>query len=216
VLSLETGGNEVTWMSESSADDKRMTSSRFEAALIFAIRLHADQTRKGTNIPYIAHLLGVASIVLEYGGNEDEAIAALLHDAIEDTNATRQEICDRFGEEVAAIVHGSTDTDKKPKPDWWPRKRAYIERIPNESKSVLLVSAADKLENARAILADYRRIGESLWDRFNGKKEGTLWYYRSLANAYGMTGGHRGLIDELNRVVSEIERLVEAQGATTV
>src|SRR5881227_3632367 len=142
-------------------------STRFEDALTFATRLHADQTRKGTSIPYISHLLAVTSIVLEQGGNEDEAIAALLHDAIEDQGGapTREEIRRRFGDTVVAIVDGCTDTEVMPKPPWRERKEAYIAHIREASTAVRLVSAADKLHNARAVLADYRVLGDALWQR---------------------------------------------------
>ena len=185
-------------------------SSRFEEALIFAARLHAKQTRKGTNIPYIAHLLEVTGIVLENGGNEDEAIAALLHDAIEDQGGAliREEIGRRFGDTVVAIVDGCTDAEVIPKPPWRARKEAYIAHIHHAPPSVRLVSAADKLHNARAILADYRVLGESLWKRFNGGKDGTLWYYRSLVEAF-RAAGTTPLIEELDRVVSELEDLAK-------
>jgi GTP pyrophosphokinase len=185
-----------------------LLSTRFEEALVFATRLHREQVRKGTTIPYISHLLGVASIVLEHGGNEDEAIAALLHDAIEDQGgaSTREEIRRRFGHTVVAIVDGCTDADVIPKPPWRMRKEAYIAHIAHATPSVRLVSAADKLHNARAILTDYRILGNALWRRFHGGKEGTLWYYRALVNAFRATGT-TSLIEELDRVVSEIERL---------
>lgn len=183
-------------------------STRFEEALLFATKLHAGQWRKGTTIPYIAHLLAVTAIVLENGGNEDEAIAALLHDAIEDQGGdfTRQEIRRRFGDTVVAIVDGCTDSDVFPKPPWRARKEAYIAHLRGASQSVRLVAAADKLHNARAVLADYRVVGESLWLRFHGGKEGTLWYYRSVADAL-RDSGRTPLIDELRRVVTEIEQL---------
>ena len=185
-----------------------MRSFRFESALAYAARFHAGQLRKGTSIPYISHPLGVASIVFEYGGTEDEAIAGLLHDVIEDGGGkqAREEIRQLFGSNVVAIVDGCTDTDKTPKPPWKPRKIAYIAHLPQESKSVLLVSAADKLHNARAILADYRVLGERLWKRFNGGRE-NLWHYRELVNAFKATRKHPRLVKELNRVVSELETL---------
>ena len=184
------------------------SSTRFEEALIFATRLHAGQVRKGTNTPYIAHLLAVTSLVLEYGGDEDEAIAALLHDAVEDQGgqATLDEIRRRFGDRVAEIVVGCTDAWTTPKPPWRERKEAYLAHLPQASASVRLVSAADKLHNARSILDDYRALGESLWSRFNGGKEGTLWYYRSLVEIFRAAGPFP-LAEELDRVVSEIERL---------
>ncbi|MBD2250880.1 HD domain-containing protein [Nostoc parmelioides] len=185
-----------------------MLSERFTQALTYATQLHAHQVRKGSGIPYVAHLLGVASIALEYGANEDEAIAALLHDAVEDQGGaeTREEIRRRFGETVTAIVDGCTDADTMPKPPWKQRKEAYIAHISTASPSVLLVSAADKLHNARSILQDYRLVGESLWERFQGGKTGTLWYYRSLVGAYQKTET-RAIFAELARVVTQIEDL---------
>lgn len=188
-----------------------MLSQRFADALLYANKLHAQQTRKGGEVPYIAHLLGVASIALEYGANEDEAIAALLHDAIEDQGGavTREEIRRRFGDPVTAIVDGCTDSDITPKPPWRQRKEAYIAHIPKASASVLLVSAADKLYNARSILNDYRILGDAVWERFKGGKDGTLWYYRALVQAFGTTNS-TPLINELERTVDELERLVES------
>ncbi len=185
-----------------------MLSARFTDGLIFATQLHGNQTRKGSGVPYIAHLLGVASIALEHGANEDEAIAALLHDAIEDQGGapTREEIRRRFGDTVTAIVDGCTDTDITPKPPWRQRKEAYIAHISKASTSVLLVSASDKLHNARSILNDYRVLGDAVWERFKGGKEGTLWYYRSLVKAF-LTTGATPLVDELERTVDELERL---------
>jgi (p)ppGpp synthase/HD superfamily hydrolase len=183
-------------------------STRFEEALVFATRLHAGQTRKGTAVPYIAHLLAVTSIVLENGGNEDEAIAALLHDAIEDQGgvATREEIRRRFGSTVVEIVDSCTDAEVVPKPPWRARKEAYIARMHGAPAPVRLVSAADKLHNARSLLADYRESGETLWRRFNGGREGTLWYYRAATDAF-REAGVTPLTEELDRVVSEIEQL---------
>ncbi len=186
-----------------------MLSDKFTEALVYATQLHATQIRKGSGIPYIAHLLGVASIALEYGANESEVIAALLHDAIEDQGGAkiRDEIQQRFGETVAQIVEGCTDTDITPKPPWRDRKEAYIAHIPKASTSVRLVSAADKLYNAQSILKDYRQMGDEIWQRFTGKKEGTLWYYRSLVNAFRQVDA-TPLIEELDRVVSQLEQLV--------
>jgi GTP pyrophosphokinase len=186
-----------------------MLSERFTNALIFATQLHAKQTRKGGKIPYIAHLLGVASIALENGANEDEVIAALLHDAIEDQGgaATREEIRRRFGDTVTEIVDGCTEIDGIPKPPWRHRKEAYIAHIPTASASVRLVSACDKLHNVRSILNDYRLVGDAVWNRFKGGKDGTLWYYRSLIEAF-RTAGSTPIVDELERVVGELERLV--------
>jgi len=181
-------------------------SPRFKEALLWASELHVNQHRKGTKVPYISHLMAVSSLVLEHGGNEDQAIAALLHDAVEDQGGrkTLDQIRARFGNTVAGIVDECTDTYVEPRPDWRPRKEKYIANIPNKSPQALLVSAADKVHNARAILNDYRTHGEDLWGRFNGKKEGTLWYYRSLVNAFEAVGSN-GLTQELARVVDELE-----------
>jgi len=185
-------------------------TTRFEEALAYAVRLHSGQYRKGTKIPYAAHLLSVASIALQNGASEDEAVAALLHDAIEDQGGaeTREEIRRRFGAKVVAIVEGCTDTDVTPKPPWKARKENYIAHLRSASPSVRLVSASDKLDNARAILADYRVLGESLWKRFTGGKEGTLWYYRELVKAFRGAGSNP-LVEELDRVVTEISSLAQ-------
>lgn len=187
-----------------------MLSHRFTEALVYATKLHATQTRKGSKIPYISHLLGVASIALEYGADEDEAIAALLHDAIEDQGGTpvRTEIRLQFGDRVTEIVDGCTDSDTTPKPPWSERKKAYINHIPNASASVRLVSCADKLHNIRSILKDYRLQGDFLWDLFKGGKQGTLWYYRSLVTAFRQADS-TPIVMELDRLVSELESLVE-------
>lgn len=187
-----------------------LLTERFEEALVLAAQFHARQLRKGTTIPYISHLLAVTSLVLEHGGNEDEAIAALLHDAVEDQGGVnaRAKIRRLFGENVAAIVDGCSDTDQMPKPPWHERKERYIAHLRTASPSVRLVSAADKLHNVRSILADYRIIGEALWSRFNGGKAGTLWYYRSVMDVLRETGPS-SLVDELDRTLTELERLVD-------
>jgi (p)ppGpp synthase/HD superfamily hydrolase len=183
-------------------------TDRFGEALAFAARLHNGQKRKGTDIPYVSHLLAVASIALEHGADEDEAIAALLHDAVEDQggDAARQEIRRRFGERVTQVVDGCTDAETTPKPPWRERKERYVAHVAEASPSVRLVSAADKLHNARSILADLRTCGDALWARFKGGKEGTLWYYRSLVEAF-RAHGTTPLVEELARTVAEIERL---------
>lgn len=183
-----------------------MLSPRFADALHYACQLHASQVRKGTTIPYVAHLLGVASLVLEHGGDENEAIAALLHDAVEDQGGppTRAEIARRFGEGVAVIVDGCTDANTTPKPAWRERKERYIAHLPHASPSVRLVSAADKLHNARAIVRDVRTVGDAVWGRFTGGKAGTLWYYRALADVFHAVGPD-ALAAELARVVAEME-----------
>lgn len=183
-------------------------TARFEDALRFAARLHAAQVRKGTSVPYMAHLLGVTGIALEHGANEDEAIAALLHDAVEDQGGAPmlRQIRERFGDAVAEIVAGCTDADTLPKPPWRARKEAYIDHLRCAPVSVRLISASDKLHNARSILKDFREVGDSLWGRFTGGREGTLWYYRALVEAF-REHGSTPLIEELDRVVTEIERL---------
>jgi GTP pyrophosphokinase len=187
-----------------------MLTERFAAALAYAADLHRHQVRKGSGVPYVAHLLGVASLALEHGADEDEAIAALLHDAVEDQGGaeTREAIRARFGEAVAAIVDGCTDTDEVPKPSWRARKEAYIERQRRASPPVRLVSTCDKLHNARSIVADYRTLGEALWARFQGGKEGTLWYYRTLADVYA-SFGVTPLVAELERTVVLLEALAK-------
>ena len=183
-------------------------TERFEEALVYAFRLHQDQVRKQSRTPYVAHLLSVAALVLEDGGDEDQAIAALLHDAVEDQGgmATLEEIRLRFGENVTIIVDALTDAYTIPKPPWRPRKEAYIAHLHEASPEVRRVSLADKLHNARTILNSVQEEGENTWDRFRGGKEGTLWYYRSLVTVFRSTGDDL-LTAELERVVSEIERL---------
>ena len=181
-------------------------TQRFEEALIYATRLHAGQNRKGNNEPYVSHLLDVTALVLEDGGDEDEAIAALLHDAVEDQGGreTLEEIRTRFGDQVAEIVAGCTDAFVTPKPPWETRKKAYLERLPTEPKSVRRVSLADKLYNARAILASLYAEKERTWQRFRGGKQGTLWYYRSLAGLFLETGEDFMAV-ELEKMVRRME-----------
>lgn len=184
-------------------------SERFEEALVYATRLHCNQTRKKTGVPYIAHILGVTAIAMEYGANETEAIGALLHDTVEDCGGAERlrDIREKFGDEVAHIVDGCTDTDQTPKPPWLERKKAYIAHLKDSDSGTRLVSASDKLHNTRAILAELRRHGQSVFEKFAGKKEGTLWYYRTLVTAFREFGDHQDLIDELDRVVTEIEKM---------
>ena len=184
-----------------------MLSARFRAALAYAARLHARQARKGTVRPYIAHLLGVTSTVITHGGDEDEAIAALLHDAVEDQGGKPRlrEIRRKFGARVAKIVDGCTDSYSEPKPPWLERKKAYLAHLRTADKSTCLVSAGDKLYNSREVLADYRTHGDQVWQRFSGEKRGTLWYYREVANILH-DKVPRELSDELERVVAELER----------
>jgi len=179
---------------------------RFEQALLFATRKHAGQMRKGTPAPYISHLMGVAGLVLEAGGDEDLAIAALLHDVVEDCGGAPmlKEVRRRFGKRVARVVEGCTDTDQDPKPPWRERKENYIRHLRTADADVHLVSAADKVHNLRHILTDYREDGEKIWPRFSGKREGTLWYYRALLREFRRRTPNR-LVRELDRAVKELE-----------
>jgi GTP pyrophosphokinase len=193
--------------------DPRPLSDRFIQALEFATSAHEGQARKGSDIPYVAHLLGVTAIVLEHGGDEDQAIAALLHDAIEDQggDSMRQQIRERFGGRVTTMVDDCTDADVQPKPPWKERKLAYVAHISEAHADSLLVSMADKLHNSTAILRDFQRIGPTVFERFSTGPEDTLWYYRSLVDAFderGLEGEARALLEELRGVVGELERTV--------
>jgi (p)ppGpp synthase/HD superfamily hydrolase len=191
-------------------------SLRFNEAFLFAAEKHGLQTRKKTGVPYISHLMSVAALVLEAGGGEEEAIAALLHDVVEDCggHTALEEIRQRFGEQVASIVDGCTDSYTIPKPPWKARKLEYLSHLCRARDDIRLVSAADKLHNVRAILADYRKDGESVWERFSGHRDGTLWYYRAVLNVLNEGKSNR-LIDELHRVVTELETLAMKDSART-
>ena len=184
-------------------------TGRFDDAFLYARRLHAEQRRKGTRVPYVAHLLAVASLVLEVGGDENEAIAALLHDAVEDQGGepVLEEIRRRFGGRVADIVAGCTDAWEEPKPPWRERKEAYIAHLGQASPSVLLVSCADKLHNVRSLIFDYGLVGDELWARFNAGRDDILWYYGALAERFVecATGATERLAEELDMAVSELE-----------
>ena len=183
-------------------------SRQFGKALTYVTKIHGGQRRKKTKIPYIAHILGVAAIAMEYGANETEAIAALLHDAVEDCGGAKRlrDIEQKFGKQVAEIVEGCTDTDQTPKPPWLERKEAYVTHVRHAPMPTKLVSASDKLHNVRAILMDYRKEGEKLWSRFNGGKQGALWYYRALVKAFNGTR-IRPLVQELDRTLTQLESL---------
>jgi (p)ppGpp synthase/HD superfamily hydrolase len=183
---------------------------RFLRAFLFAAEKHAGQARKASTIPYIAHLMGVASLVLEAGGDEDLAIAALLHDVVEDCGGAPmlKEVRRRFGERVAKVVEGCTDADTIPKPPWRERKETYLRHLKKSDADTRLVSAADKLNNVRSILSDYRAIGEFVWSRFNGGREGTLWYYRSLRDEFLWHAPNR-VTRELDLAVRELESMSE-------
>lgn len=189
-------------------DHQPKLTERFEDALIFATQLHAKQKRKRSNVPYIAHLLAVTALVLEDGGDEDEAIAALLHDAVEDQGGWQrlEEIRQRYGECVAMIVDACTDSYTTPKPPWRQRKVQFITAMENADVSIQRVALADKVHNARSTLRNLRLEGEKAWERFNGGKEGTLWYYHSLIEAFSQHSKSDLLVD-LKRLVDEIERV---------
>lgn len=190
---------------------------RFRDALCLACELHATQLRKDSDVPYVAHLLGAASIALEHGADEDEAMAALLHDAAEDQGGreTIEMIRTRFGDRVADLVAGCSDNLENTRPPWRLRKEAYLRHLAEGSPSLRLVSASDKLHNARAILRDHHIHGEALWDRFSGGRDGVLWYYGRLVEVFG-EGGPKELADELKRVVAELMERVESTKRATV
>jgi (p)ppGpp synthase/HD superfamily hydrolase len=181
---------------------------RFLRAFEFAAEKHKGQTRKASTIPYIAHLMGVASLVLEAGGDEDLAIAAFLHDVVEDCGGEPllKEVRRRFGARVAKVVEDCTDADTYPKPPWQARKEKYIRHLMAADADTKLVAAADKLNNVRSILSDYRAIGESVWSRFNGGREGTLWYYRTLRDVFLRHKRNR-LTRDLELAVKELDAL---------
>jgi (p)ppGpp synthase/HD superfamily hydrolase len=191
------------------------TTERFASAMQYAHDVHRGQRRKGTGIPYIAHILGVTAIAIEYGADEDEAIGALLHDAAEDGGgeATLAEIRARFGDAVGDIVLGCSDSlveDPEDKLPWRDRKENYLAHLENASASVCLVSAADKLHNVRSIIRDYREHGDEVWDRFQGRRDGTLWYYETVAHVL-LRRQFSQLTRDLQQAVDELLALA-AQG----
>jgi (p)ppGpp synthase/HD superfamily hydrolase len=191
-------------------------TERLTQAVEYARHLHIER-RKGTGIPYLAHLFGVASLVMGEAGltgfpvTEDMVIAALLHDAVEDHGgaARLEDIRQNFGAEVARMVEGLSDTlaeDPNEKEPWEPRKNAYIERVRGENDAVRLISAADKLYNARAILEDYRVIGPEIWKRFSRARDLQIWYYKTILEVFKASGNMR-IFDELERVVDELKQI---------
>ena len=206
--------------------DSTPLGAPFMDALRWAAELHKSQCRKGTDLPYIGHLMSVCAIVIQAGGDEDEVIAALLHDALEDTDVSPKEIRERYGERVLEIVRGCSDglpeADSGAEPldtpdrgphNWRERKTRYQEHLRSAGPSVLKVSCADKIDNARALTIDVRRLGEALWGRFNGKRDDQLWNYRTLAGIFAerredLGPGAGWLADELGRQVEEFEQAV--------
>ncbi|MDF1702444.1 MAG: HD domain-containing protein [Planctomycetota bacterium] len=196
-----------------TAPQANTLSERFEDALVYATQQHAGQTVKTTGAPYILHPMQVAGIALEYGADEEQAIAALLHDVLEDTTTTYEEIEARFGERVAVIVRDCSDTeDHQEKGPWQERKEAYLERLAKKDADTALVSCADKLHNSRRIVADLRACEDdaaktAFWNHFRGKCDGSLWYYRALLQTLGGLGVPAGLLGELAHAVEQMEAL---------
>jgi len=198
-----------------SYTDRPLLSADFDRALLLATSHHRRQLRKGSDTPYVAHLLAVTSLVLEMGGSQTEAIGALLHDAVEDRGgpAMLKKIRHDFGDDVARIVQANSDTDQEPKPPWPQRKQAYITAMATKAPDELRVSLADKLHNARAILLDFRTVGDELWRRFKPKSgEPIRRYYRALYDAFTARADDMGpkarpLLQELGRTLDELDRL---------
>lgn len=182
---------------------------RFEAALVHATRLHAKQLRKGTQIPYVSHLLAVAALALEQGADEEVAMAALLHDAVEDQGGLTvlEEIRRRFGDRVAGLVMECTDATTFPKPPWLERKKAYLAHLAEASDEARLISLCDKLHNAGAMVRAFREDGETLWERFNATPAETAWYYRRVLEILGERGG-LPFLEDLRAVVEDLEACV--------
>ena len=182
-----------------------------QRAFRYAAKMHAGQTRKQTAVPYLSHLMAVTSLVLEAGGDEDMAIAALLHDVVEDCGGMPRlrEIHRMFGKRIAGIVEGCTDSFVNPKLPWTVRKGDYLKRLKHHDPETRLVSACDKLHNVRTVVTDYRKDGESIWKRFNGGREGTLWYYRALSKEFQRRSKNR-ITRELAIVLAELERVTGA------
>jgi len=199
-------------VSSTGSDDERVAERapntygpRFDSALSFAASCHFGQHRKGGGAPYVTHPMAVASIVADFGGDEDQAIAALLHDVIEDCGVSEEQIAQRYGERVARIVVACTDATEQPKPPWKPRKKAHIERVRHQPGEVKLVIAADKLHNASSILRDRRRasVGEQIWERFSADRDDVVWYYRAMASALG-EGWQHELLNELDDAIRQL------------
>lgn len=183
------------------------TTRRFADALAFTAEAFSHKVRKGSGVPYVVHLLSVTALVGEAGGDEDQLIAALLHDYLEDIQGSSvEELEARFGPRVGRLVLALSDTVVQPKPPWLDRKLAYLKHLVDEPAEIKLISAADKLHNCSSIVRDYREIGESIFERFNAKRSGTLWYYRSVVAALSQGWSH-WLLDDLRGSVVELHRL---------
>jgi GTP pyrophosphokinase len=190
-----------------------MTSERIRSAIDLSVELHAGQSRRGSGAPYVFHPFAVAGLVADAGGSEDQIVAALLHDVVEDAGGppVRAEVARRFGEPVARLIDAASDTDVTPKPPWRQRKEAFIARLTGEGPDVRLVVAADKLHNVRSLARDVRVHGPAVWSRFRGGRDGSLWYYGAVAAALSEGWSHP-LLDELSRAVVEL-RSVATEGA---
>ena len=190
-------------------------TARFRDALDLATQVHSGDVRKGTTIPYIAHLLSVCSLILSDGGDEEEAIAGLLHDTLEDHPelVSRGDLSRRFGARVLSLVDGCTDTPPDysggPKPPWRERKAAYLRHLASAAPEDLRVALADKVDNARAVVTDYRILGEDLWSRFNAGRDDQLWYYRTLVETLGIKRPPGRLLEQLEAHVAELERMTD-------
>lgn len=197
-------------MADMNYSPRDILTEKFRSALLYALEVHADQVRKNKDIPYFAHLLSVTALVMEAGGNEDEVIAALLHDTVEDQGGRKRltEIRNKFGPQVARIVDGLTDAYRTPKPAWRERKETYLQHLESAPRSIVLVSLADKVHNARAIYRDLKREGPAIWSQFNGGKNGTLWYYNQLLEIFSAyREDYPALVLELSRLVNDIHNL---------
>lgn len=192
------------------ANQRVAYSDRLDRAFALARQLHQDQTRKGSAVPYLSHLLAVAALVSEFGGDEDQVIAALLHDAVEDQGGPPllNKIRTQFSNRVAHLVEACTDAFEQPKPPWKERKLAYLARIPTAPLDARIIIAADKIHNLRSMIADYDQVGEKLWDRFTASKEETLWYYAAVRDALRPGWEHPALI-ELQRTLSALRNTVQ-------
>ncbi len=187
-----------------------MLSNRMTEAFEFARLLHGEQLRKGTKTAYLSHLMAVSSLVLESGGSEEEAVAALLHDTVEDCGGlpVLEKIREQFGESIANIVKDCSEPLSIPKPPWKERKNAYIAQIADADDSVKRVACADKLHNLRSILTDYQQVGDRVWDRFHADKEGTLWFYQSMVKTLRTFGQGVAIFVELEKRVGDLQRIV--------
>lgn len=189
--------------------DEACYSARVDDALALAADAFRNVIRKGSGVPYLTHLLQVMVYVGEHGGDEDQLIAAVLHDYLEDVEgATAEELRERFGDRVARLVEGMSDSVTHPKPPWKERKQRYLDALADKPAELKLICCADKLHNARSIRRDRAVVGEAIWDRFNASRDQTLWYYRSLVAALA-TGWSHPLLRELEAEVEALHRQPE-------